>query len=100
MMKKAWIYLLVAALTACQSQEQTVQNNNYMPPVPTLNSDVMTPEVLWSFGRLGEPAVSPDGKKVAYTVTWFNIAENKNRIVFLNGIIPISNHSRVHFIYC
>lgn len=78
MMKKAWIYLLVAALTACQSQEQTVQNNNYMPPVPTLNSDVMTPEVLWSFGRLGEPAVSPDGKKVAYSVTWFNIAENKS----------------------
>jgi dipeptidyl aminopeptidase/acylaminoacyl peptidase len=38
----------------------------------------MTPEVLWSFGRIGSAQVSPDGKKVLYDVTWFNIAENKS----------------------
>ena len=38
----------------------------------------MTPEVLWSFGRLGGAQVSPDGKTVLYTVTWYNIEENKS----------------------
>ncbi|MDR1950878.1 MAG: S9 family peptidase, partial [Bacteroidales bacterium] len=44
----------------------------------------MTPEILWAFGRIGELAVSPDEKTVAYTVTYFDIAENKgNAEVYL-----------------
>ena len=38
---------------------------------------VLTPEKLWQLGRLGEIQVSPDGKTVAYTVTKYNLAENK-----------------------
>ena len=38
---------------------------------------VLTPEKLWQLGRLGEMAVSPDGKTVAYTVTKYNLADNK-----------------------
>ena len=38
---------------------------------------IMTPEVLYSFGRVGAPAVSPDGKKVLYPVTYVGIKENK-----------------------
>ncbi|MDR3267359.1 MAG: S9 family peptidase, partial [Tannerella sp.] len=37
-----------------------------------------TPEVLWAFGRVGNMAVSPDGKQVAYTVTCYSISENKS----------------------
>ncbi|MEL5996880.1 TolB family protein, partial [Hymenobacter segetis] len=40
-------------------------------------SSVLTPEKLWQLGRLGEMQVSPDGKTVAYTVTKYNLAENK-----------------------
>jgi len=40
-------------------------------------TSVLTPEKLWQLGRLGEMQVSPDGKTVAYTVTKYNIAENK-----------------------
>ena len=50
---------------------------NYVPETPKLSSDLMTPEVLWSFGRVGSSQVSPDGKTVLYDVTWFNIPENK-----------------------
>ena len=39
---------------------------------------VLTPEKLWQLGRLGEIHVSPDGKTVAYTVTKYNLAENKS----------------------
>src|SRR5512140_2344885 len=30
---------------------------------------VMTPEIMWKFGRLGTMALSPDGSMVLYTVT-------------------------------
>ncbi|MDR1846769.1 MAG: S9 family peptidase [Bacteroidales bacterium] len=37
----------------------------------------LSPEVLWSFGRIGDVAVSPDGKKILYAVTYYSIPENK-----------------------
>jgi dipeptidyl aminopeptidase/acylaminoacyl peptidase len=43
-----------------------------------LTSNLMTPETLWYFGRVGNVNVSPDGKQIAYTVTWYDIAENKS----------------------
>lgn len=38
---------------------------------------IMTPEIMWSLGRVGETALSPDGQKVVYGVTYYDIAENK-----------------------
>lgn len=35
-----------------------------------------SPEVLWNFGRLGEFAVSPDGCRLAYVVTFYDVSEN------------------------
>ena len=52
-----------------------------------LKSDMMTPEVLWSFGRVSEPEISPDGKKILYGVTYYSIPENKaNRELFIMNI--------------
>jgi dipeptidyl aminopeptidase/acylaminoacyl peptidase len=42
-----------------------------------LTSDLMTPEVLWSFGRLSEPVLSPDKSKVLYGVTYYDIPQNR-----------------------
>lgn len=33
----------------------------------------MTPEDLWAMGRVGAPAVSPDGRQVVYTVTRYDL---------------------------
>ena len=74
------LFLLVAStigLIAAPSGNQPVKKN-FVPGVPILNSDLMTPEVLWSFGRVGTVQVSPDGKKILYDVTYFNIPENKS----------------------
>jgi len=38
----------------------------------------LTPEILWSFGRLGGVAVSPDNSQVVYTVRYENIEENRS----------------------
>lgn len=75
----ATIFMLTVLLYSCQ-QKQQVQDTtkNYVPETPVLQSDKMTPEVLWSFGRLGGAQVSPDGKTVLYTVTYYNIDENKS----------------------
>jgi len=43
----------------------------------TQEGDLLTPELLWSMGRIGEAAVSPSGKQIVYTVTNYNIKENK-----------------------
>lgn len=51
---------------------------NFVPETPVLKSDILTPEVLWSFGRVGSMQVSPDGTMVLYDVTYFNIPENKS----------------------
>lgn len=49
--------------------------------------DRLTPEVLWSLGRLGEYVVSPDGKKVAYTVSYYSTSANKgNADIYLMDI--------------
>lgn len=39
---------------------------------------ILTPEVMWKMGRIGEQALSPDGKTLVYTVTWYNLAENRS----------------------
>lgn len=42
-----------------------------------LRAGILTPEVMWKMGRIGESVLSPDGKTVLYTVTWYNMAENR-----------------------
>lgn len=38
---------------------------------------VFTPEVMWKMGRIGSSSVSPDGKEILYTLTYYNMGENK-----------------------
>ena len=40
--------------------------------------DRMTPETLWSMGRIGGGAASPDGKTIVYQVGYYGIKENKS----------------------
>ena len=57
-----------------------------------LKSDILTPEVLWSFGRLNDVQVSPDEKTLLYGVSYYSKEQNKgNRELFtlsLNGGTP------------
>ena len=40
-----------------------------------------TPEILWSMGRIGSYAASPDLKRIVYTIAYFSVKENKEHIV-------------------
>ncbi len=47
----------------------------------TLTSDRMTPEVLWAMGRVGSTTASPDGKHIAYTVSYYSVEQNRSHTV-------------------
>ncbi|MBN2699694.1 MAG: S9 family peptidase [Bacteroidales bacterium] len=85
-MKKSVIFLFFPILLlACQS---TSKNETGSPLItrndPELRSDIMTPEVLWSFGRLSDVQVSPSGDKILYGVTYYSIEQNgSNRELFV-----------------
>jgi dipeptidyl aminopeptidase/acylaminoacyl peptidase len=52
-----------------------------------LTSDLMTPEVLWSFGRVSEPVISPDKSTILYGVTYYDKEQNKgNRELYTIGV--------------
>jgi dipeptidyl aminopeptidase/acylaminoacyl peptidase len=78
MKKIAVLSMAFLLFFSCTKRETSSTSKNYLPETPKLTSDIMTPEVLWSFGRLGEAQVSPNGKTVLYTVTFYNIEENKS----------------------
>lgn len=78
--------LLATALTfatACSEVKQ--QGPGYEAPIGpqeiTIKDGRLTPEALWAMGRIGSPSVSPDGKQIAYTVTYYSVAENRSRTV-------------------
>lgn len=50
--------------------------------------DVLTPERLWRIPRVSGPAVSPDGEWVAYTVTRYDLAENRGSADLF--VIPVA----------
>lgn len=44
----------------------------------------MTPEALWAMGRIGGAQVSPDGKRIVYSVAYYSVEQDKsNRELFV-----------------
>jgi len=75
-MKHNLLYLaviLAVASTGCKKAD----HSGYRPAVPRLASDRMTPEVLWSFGRISNVQLYPDKSRILFGITRYNIAENK-----------------------
>ena len=70
--------MVAAALMACSSMnaQNMIGKNNIQ-----LQSDTMTPEALWAMGRIGVSAASPDGKRIAYQVSYYSVAQNKSHTV-------------------
>lgn len=81
-MKKTLLPILcMLSMMACNENKTTDTNvgKSYKTPANLkLESDVMTPEVLWSFGRMSGVSISPDGTKAVYGVTYFNKEEDRS----------------------
>ncbi len=90
---KNLIFLSVLAaflmFSACNVENSSTTGLNEIigKPELKLTSDRMTPEVLWAFGRVSDPQVSPDGSKVLYGISYYSIEKNKgNRDLYVVNI--------------
>ncbi|MCD4747563.1 MAG: S9 family peptidase [Bacteroidales bacterium] len=82
-MKKLLTFLFIAGISlffACShhTNENKDETNSIIGKKDLkLDSDLMTPEVLWSFGRVSDAQVSPDNSTILYGVTYYDITQNK-----------------------
>ncbi|MBQ7984377.1 MAG: PD40 domain-containing protein, partial [Bacteroidales bacterium] len=78
MKRKIIMGALFAALAFTGCQQKSVKDKDAIgKPQIEVKDGMLSPEVLWAFGRIGDVSVSPDGKKVLYTVTYYDIEKNK-----------------------
>ena len=70
--------MTAAILAASCSDAKKEENAIIGKQTPKIENGRMTPETLWSFGRIGGVNVSPNGEKVVYTVSYYSVSENKS----------------------
>jgi dipeptidyl aminopeptidase/acylaminoacyl peptidase len=63
---------------ALVTQETSLQINNQLTAEEKAGG-VMTPEIMWKFGRLGTFTLSPDGSTILYTVTDIDLQNEARR---------------------
>ena len=68
--------LLPVMLAGCSEHHGDKEKVIDKPDIKVENG-MLSPEVLESFGRISEAVPSPDGTKIAYTLTYEDIEENK-----------------------
>lgn len=71
---------LTASVTSCKKTSDESKGDNEIIGKHTVNikDGLMTPEILWSFGRIGNVQVSPDETKILYSVSYYSIPQNKS----------------------
>jgi dipeptidyl aminopeptidase/acylaminoacyl peptidase len=84
-LKMCAMLLPVAAMTSCGSggnEAKIIEK----PDVQVVDGK-LTPELLEAFGKVSAPIISPDGKEVAFTITYEDIEENKgNSEIYLMNV--------------
>ena len=74
------LLFIIATMSACKQDSKVITRSDIQ-----LASDTLTPEALWAMGRIGSYAVSPDGSKVAYQVTYYSVEENRSNTMIYVG---------------
>ncbi len=79
---------VVIFFTSCAVNEKKEPQPHVIgPKTISLPDGRLTAEALWTMGRIGEVAVSPDGKQLLFTITYYGIEENKgNSELYLMNI--------------
>lgn len=60
---------------ACQ--KKVAETDVIGKPEVTVADGRFTPELMWQLGQMGESALSPDGSRIAYTVKYISMEQNK-----------------------
>ena len=77
-MKKFFLLMActVLGLGSCTERPRPLEIDNALT-AEEIAAGRFTPEVMWKMGRLGGSQLSPDGKWLVYTVTYYNLGENR-----------------------
>ena len=85
--------LLLPATVACTTGEKAANDVIVERPDVTVQDGKFTPEVLMAMGGVSSPVVSPDGKRVLYSVSFTNIEQNKSNaelwVMDIDGSNPV-----------
>ncbi|MBO4655282.1 MAG: PD40 domain-containing protein, partial [Bacteroidales bacterium] len=57
-----------------KGQDLITRNNR---PAPDFSKGVLNEQILWYFGRVSAPEISPDGSNMLYGVTYYDYQKNK-----------------------
>ena len=74
-LSKCLVICVFAATVACNpsvNNNELISNFSGELNASEIQKGILTPEILWKFGRIGSFEVSPDGKKVIYEVTRYD----------------------------
>ena len=89
--KSIMALVLGGVLAACNSADKKANTEKDEPIIGKasvkVENGIMTPEVLYSFGRVSDVQVSPDKSKILYGVTYVSIEQNKtNKELFTMNV--------------
>ncbi len=73
--------LSIVAIMSITTEAQPQNSTPIRKADLKLESDRMTPEVLWAMGRIGSTAISPKGDHIAYTVSYYSVENNRSQTV-------------------
>ena len=78
MKKLSFVIIAVALLILSSCKQETKEKTEATVIDVTLSETekaggILTPEILWKYGRIGSIVLSPDGKTVLYTVTNYDL---------------------------
>lgn len=79
-MKKTFITLVAlasVAIVGCKNNAANLSDDIIGKPDVKVENGRFTPEIMWSLGKMGESAISPDGKQLVYTATYYSMEKNK-----------------------
>ena len=76
-MRKIVIILAAAMLVMAGCKKKQEKESIIGRPSVSVQDGRFTPELMWKLGKMGEFALSPDGSKIAYTTTFYDMAQNK-----------------------
>ena len=80
--------MIVAAVLMIGTGNAKAQNDVIGKQNIRLSDDRMTPEALWTMGRISGYEASPDGKKIVYQVGYYSVKQNKSHQVLYVMDVP------------
>ncbi len=99
--KKSYLIIILGGilLTACcenttSDKENDVQEAVIGKPEIKLENDILTPELLWAFGRISDVQVSQDNK-LLYGITYYDIDADKGNRELYTADIDGKNQIRI-----